>query len=477
MLHDAGFSFVNLEPSGGRKVRPPIGASRDSQALSDALSLRELLVAEQDAWNLIAEGRSFTVRREDAPFQFLDPGTPEDYQLEEDGDILMLTAVEAEAAPWGPLGEEQDWWESSWPPGPQMRPSLQLQDQPTGYVPVAEYPLATAPTPPVTSVPNEPWVGPQPDETKASSPLRWVPGRSDTSQNDTAVREAHQQITDLQAAMQARDAQEQARLHAYSQFLRDKVADQEMTRSEPRFHKSTIRGPEVEEARRKEAADAEVAALQLRLIQAQEQSTRDTAHVREASHHEIATVTREAERLRIEAIGAAEAVATQAREEEIRRTHPVMTKAKTGEHLVLPREDLPGWTLLLLRHLESDVTMPPGGYQDYSIPGTRLDAQPPRPVSASTMGRGNPLFPGGTDETLRSALTQQATYRVFGGASVGLGDPRSVPVTSTSEVLRQDPQVPYVPQAAPGTTYVPTPRDSGESPGEYRESALGPTDP
>ncbi|GMF39961.1 unnamed protein product [Phytophthora fragariaefolia] len=94
MLHDASFSFVNLVPSGGRKVRSPLGASRDSQALSDALSLRELLVAEQDAWNLIAEGQNFTVRREDAPFQVLDPGTPEDYQLEENGNILILTAEE-----------------------------------------------------------------------------------------------------------------------------------------------------------------------------------------------------------------------------------------------------------------------------------------------------------------------------------------------------------------------------------------------
>ncbi|GMF31556.1 unnamed protein product [Phytophthora fragariaefolia] len=99
-----------------------------------------------------------------------------------------------------------------------------------------------------------------------------------------------------------------------------------------------------------------------------------------------------------------------------------MTKEKTGEHLVLPREDLPGWALLLRRHLESDVTMVPrSGHQDYSIPGTRLEAQPPGLVSASIMGRGNPPVTGGTDETQQSAPTQQATYRVPGDTSGGLG--------------------------------------------------------
>ncbi|GMF23989.1 unnamed protein product [Phytophthora fragariaefolia] len=306
MLHDAGFSFVKLVPSGECTVRPSLGASRDSQAQSDALSLRELLVAEQGSWNLIAEGRSFTVRREDAPFLVLDPGAPEDYQLEEDEDTRMLT------------DEERDLLRHTVVLRLQLVAQPQLQDESTVYVPVAEYPPATAPAPPVTSVPDEPWVGPQPEEIKERSPLGWTPGGSETSQNDAGLREAHQQISHLQAAMQARDGHEQARLQTYSRFLRDQMVDQEMTRSEQKFHKSTIRGPEIEEARPKEAADAEVAALQLRLLQAQAQSARDTARVREASHHEIATVTREAERVRIEATAAAEAVATRAREEKIR---------------------------------------------------------------------------------------------------------------------------------------------------------------
>ncbi|GMF31558.1 unnamed protein product [Phytophthora fragariaefolia] len=164
---------------------------------------------------------------------------------------------------------------------PQVRPSPSRRtNRPCTPRSHPEYPPATATAPPVTSVPDEAWVGLQPEELKASSPLGWGPGRSDASQNDAALREAHQQIADLQATMQARDAQEQARLQAYRQLLRDQVADEEMTRSDQKFDKSTIRGPEIKEARRKEATDAEVAALQLRLLQAQEQSARDTVRVR-----------------------------------------------------------------------------------------------------------------------------------------------------------------------------------------------------
>ncbi|GMF47045.1 unnamed protein product [Phytophthora fragariaefolia] len=255
-------------------------------------------------------------------------------------------------------------------------------------------------------------------------------------------------------------------------FLRDEVADQEMTRSEQKFHKSTIRGPAIEEARQKEAADAAVAALQLRLLQAQEQSARDTARVGEASHHEIATITREAERLRIEATVAAEAVATRAQEGEIRvkrefehqireahtRAQLTVERLATQEAKVQalqaevaaarnrPRSpssassrdhqgrDRPrrlhsgnqerraqedssrddqgrnrrtsggttgrsagmGTTTASTPGIRRDDGLP-GGHRDYSIPGTRLEAQPAGPVSASTMGRDNPLVPGGID--------------------------------------------------------------------------------
>ncbi|KAG7376259.1 hypothetical protein PHYPSEUDO_013915 [Phytophthora pseudosyringae] len=58
--------------------------------------LWEFLVNGQNAWNQIAEGRRFSVRREDVPFQVLDPAPATSFPVEEDGDVLMLTVEEQE---------------------------------------------------------------------------------------------------------------------------------------------------------------------------------------------------------------------------------------------------------------------------------------------------------------------------------------------------------------------------------------------
>ncbi|OWY92351.1 hypothetical protein PHMEG_00038690 [Phytophthora megakarya] len=69
MLHDAGYTFPNFIPTWG---------------------------LEQVAWNEIAQGRQYSVRRDDAPFQTLDPEVTSTFRLEDDGDTLMLTPEEQE---------------------------------------------------------------------------------------------------------------------------------------------------------------------------------------------------------------------------------------------------------------------------------------------------------------------------------------------------------------------------------------------
>jgi hypothetical protein len=125
-------------------------------------------------------------------------------------------------------------------------------------------------------------------------------------------------------AMSARDEQECARLSAYEQAMQAQAAEQEFNLSERKKWKSSEVGQEIEESRRKEAADAEIAGLQARLYQVQQQQARDseTAHrVTEArvaqeranSQREADDIAREAERLRAEAAAAMEAAAVNAR--------------------------------------------------------------------------------------------------------------------------------------------------------------------
>ncbi|OWY91725.1 hypothetical protein PHMEG_00039579 [Phytophthora megakarya] len=94
MLHDAGYAFLNLVPTWGRTLSPEQLAAQDGQFMSDTSFLWGLLTIEQAAWNEIARGRHYSVRRDDAPFQALDPETA--FPVENDGDALMLTLEEQE---------------------------------------------------------------------------------------------------------------------------------------------------------------------------------------------------------------------------------------------------------------------------------------------------------------------------------------------------------------------------------------------
>ncbi|OWZ02428.1 hypothetical protein PHMEG_00026011 [Phytophthora megakarya] len=73
MLHDAGYAFLNLVPTWGRTLSPELLAAQDGQFMSDASFLWGLLTIEQVAWNEIARGRHYSVRRDDTSFQALGP--------------------------------------------------------------------------------------------------------------------------------------------------------------------------------------------------------------------------------------------------------------------------------------------------------------------------------------------------------------------------------------------------------------------
>ncbi|OWZ01847.1 hypothetical protein PHMEG_00026695, partial [Phytophthora megakarya] len=96
MLHDAGYAFLNLVPTWGCTLSPELLAARDGQFMSDASFLWGLLTVEQVAWNEIARGRHYSVRRDDAPFQTLGLEVTSAFPVEEDGDTLMLTPEEQE---------------------------------------------------------------------------------------------------------------------------------------------------------------------------------------------------------------------------------------------------------------------------------------------------------------------------------------------------------------------------------------------
>ncbi|OWZ04179.1 hypothetical protein PHMEG_00023959 [Phytophthora megakarya] len=89
MLHDAGYAFLNLVPTWGRTLSPELLAALDGQFMSDASFLTGRV--ERDR-----QGRHYSVRRDDAPFQTLDPEVTSSFQLEDDGDTLMLTPEEQE---------------------------------------------------------------------------------------------------------------------------------------------------------------------------------------------------------------------------------------------------------------------------------------------------------------------------------------------------------------------------------------------
>ncbi|OWZ09059.1 hypothetical protein PHMEG_00018298 [Phytophthora megakarya] len=96
MMHDAGYAFLNLVLTWGRTLSPELLAAQAGQFMSDVSCLWRLLMVEQVAWNEIARGRHYSVRRDGAPFQTLDSEVASAFPVEEDGDTLMLTSEEQE---------------------------------------------------------------------------------------------------------------------------------------------------------------------------------------------------------------------------------------------------------------------------------------------------------------------------------------------------------------------------------------------
>ncbi|GMF17467.1 unnamed protein product [Phytophthora lilii] len=159
-------------------------------------------------------------------------------------------------------------------PDEQMR----APEQPATYVPVAAYPptYAAGPQPgataPASAAPQDQALD---EEMKAEVPgaddLRMGRQAEEQAMPRQALRDAQRQIAELQMAMAARDEQERIRLQAYQQTLQAQTAKRDLNRAERKQQKSLTRKQEIEEARRKEAANIEIASLQIRLHQVQEQ--------------------------------------------------------------------------------------------------------------------------------------------------------------------------------------------------------------
>ncbi|OWZ01891.1 hypothetical protein PHMEG_00026650 [Phytophthora megakarya] len=156
MLHDAGYASLNLVPTWGRTLSPELLAAQDGQFMSDVSFLWGLLTIEQA----------------------LDPETA--FPVEDDGDGLMLTLEEQDLASGDAPMLTPDENMSSAGGGSQGSPGMEcstamvsvfmattgsgtgpsnVAEQPTFYVPVAEYPpgqdarlppRASTPTPPIT---------------------------------------------------------------------------------------------------------------------------------------------------------------------------------------------------------------------------------------------------------------------------------------------------------------------------------------
>jgi hypothetical protein len=125
---------------------------------------------------------------------------------------------------------------------------------------------------------------------------------------DQTLQNSQQYVAELQAAMGARDEHECVRIRAYEQDMQDQAAEKELNRSERKKWKSYKVDQEIEESRRKEGADAEIASFQakmfqVRLLQAQdsEAAYRATearvAQERANSQREAEAIAREAEKL------------------------------------------------------------------------------------------------------------------------------------------------------------------------------------
>ncbi|KAG7383568.1 hypothetical protein PHYPSEUDO_003547 [Phytophthora pseudosyringae] len=291
--------------------------------------------------------------------------------------------------------------------GPEGNSSKSVE-RPTVYIPVTAYP----PTPALTALPDLSAAAEathhDDEESKPEAPtLREseISRSTDAEVAEHALRVANQQVADLQAAMSARDDQERSRLQAYEQAMYAQAAEQEMNRSDRKQFKSIHRGREIEEARRKEAADTEIARLQLRLYQIQEQQAQDLAASRQeveaqvarervASHREVKAISRDAERLRVEAAAAAVTAAARALQEETQSKRELeyrLREAHVRQVLEMERRESQEAEIKALREqvAAASVRHHPQQRSSSPTPGGGVRVGAPQPMRRQQLRRSN----------------------------------------------------------------------------------------
>ncbi|OWY98819.1 hypothetical protein PHMEG_00030314, partial [Phytophthora megakarya] len=338
MLHDAGYAFPNLVPTWGRTLSPELLAAQDGHFMSDASFLWGLLTVEQVAWNEIAQGRQYSVRRDDAPFQTLDPEVTSTFRLEDNGDTLMLTPEEQEllgvAMSTGTEATPREhkrttvrafmaWFRgshssmggvpevvgtsslasgdapmltpdenmSSAGGGSQGSPGLEpstamvgvyvattgatagqsyTAEQPTLYVPVAEYPPGQGARPPPPALPrtappvrNDGLGGPE-EETKSDVPMTNRGARlpENSRDQDRDLQEADRQIAELRAALAARDELERVWNEEYRAARTAQAAQAKLSQEAWDHREAEFQERAAQEMERRKVSDQDFAGLQ-----------------------------------------------------------------------------------------------------------------------------------------------------------------------------------------------------------------------
>ncbi|OWZ05043.1 LOW QUALITY PROTEIN: hypothetical protein PHMEG_00022944 [Phytophthora megakarya] len=341
MLHDAGYAFLNLVPTWGRTLSPELLAAQDGQFMSDASFLWGLLTLEQVAWNEIAQGRQYSVRRDDAPFQTLDPEVTSAFRFEDDGDTLMLTPEEQELlgvamvtrlrpahnrsdargstdAPlsvpsWPGSDEDTRVWGGPIPEvvgtsslasgdapmltpdesmssagggsqgSPGSKPSTAMvgvymattgtpagqaytTEQPTLYVPVAEYPpgQGTRPPPPSLQVRlRRDGLGGSEEETISDVPMT-IRGPH-LPENSRDLQAAYRQISELCAALAARDELERIRNEEYRVARTAQAAQAKLSQEALEHQEAELQERVAREMEWRKVSDQDFASLQAKV--------------------------------------------------------------------------------------------------------------------------------------------------------------------------------------------------------------------
>ncbi|OWY94517.1 hypothetical protein PHMEG_00035721 [Phytophthora megakarya] len=313
MLHDAGYAFLNLVPTWGRTLSPEPLVGQDRQFMYDASFLWGLLTVEQVAWNEIAQGRQYSVRRDDAPFQTLDPEVTSAFLVEEDGDTLMLTPEEHEL-----LGNRSDAVGAPMHRYPCLRGSARMKpleygggsqgspglepsvamfcvymattgtgtgqpytaEQPTVYVPVAEYPpgqgkrLPPHAPPPTASPIRGDGPGSSEEETKSDAPMTARDPHLPENNRDRD-READRQISELRAALAARDELERIRNEVYRAAWTAQATQAKLSQEAWEYREAKLQERAARETERRKTSDQEFASLQAKVYLLKKERAQD----------------------------------------------------------------------------------------------------------------------------------------------------------------------------------------------------------